>query len=140
LVAAQLSAAAYTPLSAYQAGTGPSLPSGWVAATSLSYSNANNQFITFVNAATNQVVVAFKGSDNASNFQSDVTDSGYSEWASVRSNADSALAQIKALYPDSEIMSDGHSLGGGMAQTFALENNLSGYGQNSLPISSALLR
>src|SRR5271165_2727266 len=34
-----------------------------------------------------------------------------------------------------QITTDGHSLGGGMAQTFSVQNDLSGFGQNSLPIA-----
>ena len=79
-----------------------------------------------------------KGSDNLSNFQSDLANSGGSAWESISSNASDALTAVQSnpMYAGYQTMSDGHSLGGGMAQTFALENGLSGYGQNSLPISS----
>jgi hypothetical protein len=133
LTAAQLSLAAY----------GKPPPAGWTVFNT--YSTANNSVTVLYNAATLQVVMAFKGSTNISNFYSDLTDSGYAEWEEIASTAKQALVEIKAaLAPlgnssSWQIMTDGHSLGGGLAQTFALLNGLSGYGQNSLPISQGAI-
>jgi predicted Zn-dependent protease len=149
LVAAQLSDAAYVPLSTYQSGgnfqvTGLSantLPNGWQVDVANSYATADgsNQFITLVNPTTQQIMVTFKGSDSASNFESDLANSGGSAWESLAPAVSSAIANIQSEYPGYQIMTDGHSLGGGMSQTADLEYGLSGYGQNSLPISTTAL-
>jgi hypothetical protein len=109
--------------------------------------DTNNQFITFINTSgdTPQVMIVFKGTDNIPNAASDMENAGGQAWDSINPNAQAALAAInEAIQTDpllagAEINTDGHSLGGGMAQSFALENNLSGYGQNALPISSTAL-
>jgi trimeric autotransporter adhesin len=152
LVAAQLSDDAYTPLSTYLAPTPdnplPVVPAGWTpllqdsnVGGTASAPDQYNQFITFVDTTTKQIVVAFKGSDNLSNFKSDLIDSGASEWESVKANFLQALSLLQndPAYSGYQIMTDGHSLGGGMAQTAALEKDLSGYGQNSLPISQGAI-
>lgn len=139
LTAAELSQAAYP---------GYTPPAGWSAlpgySTQINSSSGINGFTTFVNTATRQIVVAFKGtdfSDSASGvrqFVSDLVKDGGSAWESIATQFGAILAQIKAApsYAGYEIMTDGHSLGGGMAQTATLEYGLSGYGQNSLPISA----
>jgi hypothetical protein len=129
LVAAELSQAAYDK---YEPAD---LPAGWADDFSYYYNNGTNSFSTFVNAATRQVVIAFKGTDTLAQFQSDVANEGGAEWESIKGEFASVLASIRAALPGYQIMTDGHSLGGGMAQTAALESGLSGYGQNSLPIS-----
>ena len=155
-VAAQLSKASYTRLDDWNAGHMPdgkdlpALPDGWhFDADHSSYGtkdgkiDPDNQFITFYNDNDKQVVTVFKGSDNYSNFNSDLTDAGYSEWKSLRPAFDAKINDILNQINNSEgpykdyqqPMTDGHSLGGGMAQTAALIYDLSGYGQNSLPIS-----
>lgn len=155
LVAAQLSAAAYTPLSAYsgssaisdtqyidgETGAVLSLPSGWAANLSLSdfvvKDGVTEQLITFVNTSTQQIVIAFKGTDTLTDLKNDVSDQGAGAYLALQSAALATLNSIKdnSAYTGYEIMTDGHSLGGGMAQTFAVENGLSGYGQNSLSIA-----
>jgi hypothetical protein len=82
------------------------------------------------------VVIAFRGSSNLVNYESDLLNSGGSAWEAIKPVFQQALAQVQKDYPGYQIMTDGGSLGGGMAQTAALEFNLSGYGQNSMPISS----
>src|SRR5271157_187479 len=129
LVAAELSQAAYDT---YEPAN---LPSGWVDDFRYYFNNGTNSFSTFVNAATQQVVIAFRGTTTLAQFESDIADSGGAEWESIKGAFASVLASIRAALPGYQIMTDGHSLGGGMAQTAALENGLSGYGQNSLPIS-----
>ncbi len=147
LTAAELSQAAYTPLANYQSGTGPTLPSGWVAVTSNGLSAASSdgtsQFITFVNSTTKQVVIAFKGTDNGTNLVSDLANDGAVAYSSIQSAATTALTGPNGILQQYStglgwnIMTDGHSLGGGMAATFAVENDLNGYGQNALPIAKA---
>ena len=60
-------------------------------------------------------------------------------WEGIKQVFEDNLTAIEAEYTGYQIMTDGHSLGGGMAQTAALENGLSGYGQNSLPISQTAI-
>src|ERR1700722_7731619 len=136
LTAAELSQAAYP-------GYAP--PAGWTALPiySAASGDGTNSFTTFVNNSTNQIVIAFKGTDFSSTsgalsqLYSDFYNSGGSAWESIASQFQAVLQQIQAdkSYAGYQIMTDGHSLGGGMAQTAALEFGLSGYGQNSLPIS-----
>ena len=126
LTAAELSNAAYP---------GGTPPTGWNAETPASPDGGANSLTVFVNQTTSQIVIAFKGSDNASNFESDFTNSGGSAWETMSPIFAQALANVQAQFPGYDVMTDGHSLGGGMAQTAALEYGLSGYGQNSLPIS-----
>ena len=131
LTAAQLSQAAYPDT--------PTPPVGWLALSSYSgvSSDGKNSFTTFANDLTGQVVIAFKGSNNASNLYSDLINDGGSAWESVASQFATALKGIQSdpRMAGYTIMTTGHSLGGGMAQTAALEYGLSGYGQNALPIS-----
>ena len=134
LIAAELSNAAYP-------GNGP--PLGWVASSAYSQTSADgaNSFTTFVDATTKQIVIAFKGSDNGSNWVSDLTNNGGSAWESIEFQFEAVISAIEAdpTLAGYQIMTDGHSLGGGMAQTAALEFGLSGYGQNSLPVSNTAI-
>jgi len=101
LTAARLSQAAYTSYLDY-ALHGAALPSdlsaaGWRVDIDNSYRSPGgfNQFITFVNDNDHQVVIAFKGSDCLSNYISDLSDSGYSAYQSVRSAAVEKLNTIQ---------------------------------------------
>lgn len=125
-IAAQLSAAAYG-----QAAT----PAGWTKGETVTTADGANSFTVFTNG--NTASIAFKGSDNLSNFQSDIGNSGGSAWEAIKPLAQNALSTL--LEGGYDVFTTGHSLGGGMAQTFALENNISGYGQNSLPISQTAI-
>lgn len=133
LIAAELSQAAYP---------GYSPPLGWEANSTYSYTNSTafgtNSFTTFINTTTQQVVIAFKGSDTFSNWVSDLANNGGSAWESLAPELQQVIAAIESdpSLAGYQIMTDGHSLGGGMAQTAALEYGLSGYGQNSLPVSN----
>jgi hypothetical protein len=150
LVAAQLSAFAYIPLASLTNGatfyTNPStgqtttLPSGWYIDTTDSYATSSllagyNQYIVFKNdSVPKQSIVVFKGSDPGANFISDFTNNGSAAWTLLSTKAVNAVGTLQS--EGYTVMTDGHSLGGGMAQTLALEFGLQGYGQNSLPIST----
>ena len=129
LVAAELSEAAYDTLEP------ANLPAGWTDDFTYYVNSGGNSFSTFVNASTQQVVIAFRGTTTLAQLQSDVSDQGGAEWEAIKGEFASVLASVQAALPGYQIMTDGHSLGGGMAQTAALEFGLSGYGQNALPIS-----
>lgn len=129
LVAAELSQAAYDTLEP------ANLPPGWTDDLSDYVSSNGNSFSTFVNTSTQQVVIAFRGTTTLAQLESDVSDQGGAEWEAIKGEFASVLASVQAALPGYQIMTDGHSLGGGMAQTAALEFGLSGYGQNALPIS-----
>jgi len=85
-------------------------------------------------------VIAFEGTQSQAQLESDIANAGGSAWESIKRPFENILAQIRAQFPNDQILTDGHSLGGGMAQTAALENNLSGFGQNALPISPDAIR
>ena len=89
LDAARLSQAAYIPVDHYRQNLPDAqaaiaqLPANWKVISN--YSNfgstngvvngpidANNQFVVFVNDTTKQIVFSFKGSNNLSNFSSDI--------------------------------------------------------------------
>ena len=96
-----------------------------------------NQFKVSINKEARQITFDFKGSDNVSNFKSDFGNAGASEFARIEAQAQRALEAMKEN-PDFKGFSyatTGHSLGGGMAQSFALRNNLDAYVYNSLPIA-----
>ncbi|NML31737.1 alpha/beta hydrolase family protein [Paraburkholderia antibiotica] len=100
-----------------------------------------NQFVIKVNQSTKQIVISFKGSDALSNWTSDLTDGGASEYLKI---VDQVQAAYDALSADSvfagyTFSTTGHSLGGAMAQTFALKNGLDVQVYNSLPIPSSLV-
>ncbi len=145
LTAALLSKAAYTPLSALQNNQAVSGLPGWqvVTANGMSGSSTDGtaQFMTFVNGTTHQAVIAFRGTDTSSlvnayyNLGSDLNNTAATMYSSISAAAQTAITNIRSTYSGYEIMTDGHSAGGGMAQTFSVINNLGGYGQNSLPIS-----
>lgn len=168
LTAAQLSYCAYTALGDYQRGyfvdpgTGAHISlatnqyvddedaahpvvrtlesSGWQVdiARSISGAVTGSQLLVLVNSTTNQAVIAFKGSQSKAEFLSDFV-AGSTVWRGIRDQAQAALASLQVAYPGYEILTVGHSLGGSLAQTFAVKNNLNGYGQNSLPIAPSVL-
>ena len=135
LEAAQLSFAAYDPTQT---------PVGWqlvlndpVTGLLLKQvtSDGSNSFSVFTNG-TDSLVIAFKGSDNLDNYESDIGNDGGSQWEEIKKQFELVLADLRDTFPTFHIYTDGHSLGGGMAQTAALENDLDGFGQNSLPVSA----
>ena len=107
-------------------------------------STVTNEFRVFSNEQDHQIVFAFKGSDATSNWVSDlkIGDFGYSEYKKISDAAKLYYTTVSELpqYAGCEIFADGHSLGGGMAQCFALTEGISGYGQNSLPITPGFIQ
>jgi hypothetical protein len=77
------------------------------------------------------------------NWAADLTtsDQGYSSYQGIAPGALKALDLIEGTLdiPASNILVDGHSLGGGIAQTFAAVNSLNGFAENPLPISPTSL-
>ncbi|MEI9904389.1 MAG: hypothetical protein WDN06_10750 [Asticcacaulis sp.] len=141
LIAAELSYQAY-----YQGLLNPGSPQYWAPVDWVSnykYSavsaSGNNAFTTFINDKTHQVAIVFKGTTNLSNWASDLLNNGGSAWESIAAQFSAAYQKIKSDYPSYTIYTDGHSLGGGMAQTAALEFGLSGFGQNALPVSQTAI-
>lgn len=108
--------------------------------------NANgtleNQFKVSINETTHQISFDFKGSDVVSNFKSDLGNAGASEFGKIQTQAQKALEALQAdeRYKGYNFAATGHSLGGGMAQSFALRNNLDAYVYNSLPIARDTLK
>lgn len=130
LEAAQLSDAAYDSSKA---------PSGWTLAEPR-VDVGDNSFSIFKNETTHTIVFAFKGTNSIGELYADLADQGVGPWQNLKNLADEAYDDY--FYDDNyagwQIISTGHSLGGGMAQTFSVEHVLTGYGQNSLPIAKAL--
>jgi len=102
-------------------------------------SSTIDQFRVFVNSSLHEIVFAFKGTDNWTDLKSDLTNDGASRYNALIGNADLVLNRIEdnPVYASYHIYTDGHSLGGGMAQNFSFENHLDGFGQNSLPVTVA---
>ena len=96
-----------------------------------------NQFQVSVNRETHEITFDFKGSDAWSNWKSDLGNAGASEFAKIQAKAQAAYEYLKDNpdYKDYRFATTGHSLGGGMAQSFALRNNLDAYVYNSLPVA-----
>lgn len=103
--------------------------------------SGDNAFRVFVNSSTHEVVFAFKGSSvNWNNWLSDAetSDQGFTQYQAIQAAAEALyteMTQPGSQYASYQFFADGHSLGGGMAQTFAAQNDISGFGQNSLPIA-----
>lgn len=96
-----------------------------------------NQFMVSINRKTNQISFDFKGSDDWSNWGSDLGNAGASEFAKIQAKAQAAYDYL-SQHPDYKhyhFSATGHSLGGGMAQSFALKNNIDVAVFNSLPIA-----
>lgn len=91
--------------------------------------SAIDQFRVFVNTSLDEIVVAFRGTDNWADIKSDLTNNGNSAYNSLVGEADLALAKIEdnPTYAPYHIYTDGHSLGGGMAQNFSFQNHLDGF-------------
>jgi hypothetical protein len=103
--------------------------------------NANgkleNQFMVSINPRTHQISFDFKGSDAWSNWTSDLGNAGASEFAKIEAKAQAAYDYLSQHpdYKNYHFSATGHSLGGGVAQSFALKNNMDAAVYNSLPIA-----
>jgi hypothetical protein len=96
-----------------------------------------DQFRVFVNSTLDQILFAFKGTDNWPDWKSNFANNGASAYNRLVGRANQVLSEITANpdYSSYHIYTDGHSLGGGMAQNFSLQHSLDGFGQNSLPVT-----
>jgi putative lipase involved disintegration of autophagic bodies len=105
---------------AYQAkgSSTDALGPNWHEDTSLTVTTASTQMRVFVNDATKQVVFAFRGTDNLSNGVSDIKDSGASAYREIHAAAKGSYGTASTDYSGYQIITTGHSLGGGMAQSF----------------------
>ncbi|MDE1170173.1 MAG: hypothetical protein PW734_03030 [Verrucomicrobium sp.] len=141
ITAAKLALAAHRPWADFQ-DRAVTLPDGWRADLEHSgrAADGTNHFIAFHNAGAKQVVIAFRGTNSFSQLRSDLFNDGGAAWESLRGELARQMPRIREAYPDSKIVTDGHSLGGGLAQTAALEFGLDGYGQNSTPVSGRALK
>ena len=101
-----------------------------------------NQFKVSINDKTHEITFDFKGSDAWSNWKSDLGNAGASEFAKIQEQAQRAFDALKndERYKDYRFAATGHSLGGGMAQSFALRNNIDACVYNSLPIARETIR
>ncbi|MFA5680783.1 MAG: hypothetical protein WC999_05550 [Hydrogenophaga sp.] len=101
-----------------------------------------NQFQISINQRTKQITFDFKGSDAWSNWKSDLGNAGASEFAKIQAKAQAAYEALKndERYQGFQFAATGHSLGGGMAQSFALRNGIDAYVYNSLPIARDTIR
>ena len=127
LVAAELSQAAYGDVAP---------PAGWTAIGPPDVVGLSS--FTIYSNSNDQLVFAFRGTDSSKQLVGSITDQGGGDWETIKATFDAGLKKIQSdpAYASYTIFTDGHSLGGGMAQTAAVEYSLSGYAQNSLPISS----
>src|SRR5882757_847087 len=105
----------------------------------------NTAFHVFENSQTHQIVFAFRGSTSPvtslKNWAADLTptDQGFSSYQGIEPLAQALYAQMtktgSSYAAGTTFFADGHSLGGGIAQTFAVQNQINGFGQDPLPIS-----
>lgn len=111
-------------------------PEGWNTQHSKE-GKLENQFMISINDKTREITFDFKGSDAWSNWKSDFGNAGASEFAKIQEKAQKAFDEISKNpdYKEYRFAATGHSLGGGMAQSFALRNDMDVYVYNSLPIA-----
>jgi hypothetical protein len=100
-----------------------------------------NQFVIEVNSDTKQIVISFKGSDALSNWKSDLSNGGGSEYLKIVQQAQDAYNTLKAdsTFAGYTFSTTGHSLGGSMAQMFALKNGLDTQVYNSLALAQSII-
>lgn len=114
----------------------PGSPDGWNTQHN-DKGQLENQFKVSINHRTKEITFDFKGSDAWSNWWSDLANAGASEFAKIQAKAQAAFEHL-SQHPEFRhfrFAATGHSLGGGMAQSFALRNNIDAYVYNSLPIA-----
>lgn len=127
------SQAAYDPIKTDES----SLLPNWTEDVNASAINGSDQVRVFVNNSpgVDEIVMAFKGVYDLQGFKNAVNNNGAVDYSSFYQGILSAYTQAKNDNPGDTVIVDGHSLGGGLAQDFALQNNLNGFGQNSLPLT-----
>jgi Ca2+-binding RTX toxin-like protein len=113
------------------------IPANWLEMKTITA--APSSCSIYRNDVTKAMVFAFKGTDSIKEITSDLVNDGGTRWQALKAGVIAYFKEVRELYPNYTFFSDGHSLGGGMAQTFALEMKIDGFGQNSLPISKSAL-
>lgn len=88
------------------------------------------------------MVFAFKGSSNMQDFYSDFADARSAIFEKMKGMMGKAWVDISInpMFTGYTKFVVRHSLGGGLAQSFAADYGMYGYGENSLPISSAAIQ
>ena len=114
----------------------PGSPEGWNTQHNAE-GKLENQFQVSINSETKEITFDFKGSDAWSNWKSDLANAGASEFAKIAPQAQAVYEHLRQQpqFQDFRFAATGHSLGGGMAQSFALRNQIDAYVYNSLPIA-----
>lgn len=114
----------------------PGSPDGWNTQHN-AQGKLENQFQVSINRRTKEITFDFKGSDAWSNWKSDLANAGASEFAKIAPQAQVVYEHLRQQpqFQDFRFAATGHSLGGGMAQSFALRNQIDAYVYNSLPIA-----
>ncbi|MFN3494670.1 MAG: hypothetical protein ACK40L_09200 [Hydrogenophaga sp.] len=114
----------------------PGSPEGWNTQHNAE-GKLENQFQVSINRETKEITFDFKGSDAWSNWKSDLANAGASEFAKIAPQAQAVYEHLRQQpqFQDFRFAATGHSLGGGMAQSFALRNQIDAYVYNSLPIA-----
>jgi hypothetical protein len=110
----------------------------------LTPNSTQESFRVLVNTHTQQAVIAFQGSDNFQNWVSDFTptDQGATVYNSIEPLAAAVLDNMRSTNSgcaDYSFFSAGNSLGGGVAQGFAVAKQIAGFAENPLPIAPGLM-
>ncbi|MCU0926945.1 MAG: hypothetical protein MUF44_13245 [Hydrogenophaga sp.] len=119
----------------------PGSPEGWNTQHN-EKGKLENQFQVSINSETKEITFDFKGSDAWSNWKSDLANAGASEFAKIAPQAQAVYDHLRQQpqFQDFRFAATGHSLGGGMAQSFALHNQIDAYVYNSLPIARETIK
>jgi hypothetical protein len=113
---------------------------GWNEQYNPTSGQLQNRFDVLANENNHTLVISVEGSVVASNWASDLANAGASEYKKLQPYLEAAYAQLRRDFPDYNIVMEGHSLGGGIAQTFALKHGLDVQTLDSLPVPGNLFR
>jgi hypothetical protein len=115
---------------------GYSPPSGWNVAGV--YSTGGQSFTVMVNPSSKLVDFSFEGTTTVSQFISDISDGGAAAWSTIAPLATSTYSSYtgNSSYSGYQFICTGHSVGAADCAAFAVQEDISGYGVNGMPISS----
>lgn len=135
--AGQFSLATYDTITTDPSGLIP----GWSEDTKASQNDGTDQVRVFFNdsAGVNEIVMAFRGTANLGNWKDDFRSNGQDAYGTFFPDIVAAYDTALSDHPSDKVFVDGHSLGGGLAQDFAVTKQLDGYGQNSLPFTNGTI-